>query len=75
MKTKSMKDRLFETLVDIRKVLDFILNETGIDYRVLSRTARTNLLSWEGEKGKNRDQVRQADSEPQGMPWFWMAQR
>ena len=48
MKTKGMRDRLFETLVDIRKVLDFILNETGIDYRVLSRMARTNLLSREG---------------------------
>lgn len=37
MKTKSMRDRLFETLVDIRKMLDFILNETGIDYRVFEQ--------------------------------------
>ena len=45
MKTKSMRDRLFETLIDIRKMLDFILNETGIDYKVLSRMACYNLLS------------------------------
>ena len=45
MKTKSMRDRLFETLVDIRKMLDFILNETGIDYRILSRMTCFNLLS------------------------------
>lgn len=68
MKTKSMRDRLFEILVDIRKMLDFILNETGIDYRILSRMTCSNSLSWEGEKGKNRDQRREADSEPPGKP-------
>lgn len=68
MKTKSMRDRLFETLIDIRKMLDFILNETGIDYKVLSRMACSNSLSWEGEKEKNRDQRRKADSEPPGQP-------